>query len=137
MAFQLVDTGEEYLMKNGFDAAPVDTGLYLDGTDAITETDVDSDTAITTEPTGAAYARQDNTVAASDISGDWGITYSVSFDTSDSSENVDGIFAETNFTSDDQGSVSGNWILYTAGLSQQRDLSQIDTLNVDVTVTVT
>lgn len=136
MAFQLVDAGEEYLMKNGFGGASIDTGLYNDSTDAIAETDADPSTAITTEPSGANYARQSSTPSASDEAGDWGISYSVSFTTDDSSSTVDGVFALINFNSTDSA-INGDNIVYTAGLSQSRDLSQIDQLDVTVTVTVT
>lgn len=136
MSFILVDLGEEYIMKNGFDGASISNGLYDDSTDLIADTD--DLAAITTEPAGAAYARQAVTASASDISGDWGITYSISFDTSDSTVSVDGVFAVINFLASDTGDASAtDHLVYTAGLSQARNLSDIDTLNVDVTVTVT
>jgi hypothetical protein len=138
MGFILVDAGEEYLMKNGFDGATIDTGLYNDNTDSISETDIDPSTAISTEPTGSNYSRISNTPTAADYSGDWGIEYAGSYTTDDSTQTVDGAFGVINFQSDDasQGSANDN-LVYTAGLSQSRDLSQIDTLDLTVTVTVT
>lgn len=140
MPNELVDLGEEYTIKNSLDGASLDLGLYNDSTDALGDT---SDVAdITTEPTGTAYARQTDTYSALDLSGDWGIDNdsALSFDVSDSSETVDSFFLVVNFQAEDTSDSAANDHLFAIGnLSQSRDLSQIDQLDVnagDVEVTL-
>lgn len=127
----LTDLGEEYTIKTNLDGVSLDVGLYNDGTDAITDTEDLAD--ITTEPGGSAYARQTDTFTAADLSGDWGIDNDsqLSFDTSDSSQTVDSYFIVANFTAADTGDGSAtDHLIITGALSQSRDLSQIDTLNI-------
>lgn len=138
MSYILTDLGEEHFTKNGLQVS-FDFGLYYDNTDAVSETD---DLPLSTEPTGSAYGRQSVTVGSAetqDLSGDWGFQVSTSFDTSDSSQTVDGTFGVVNFQAEDTSDGSANDHLHhTAGpFSQDRDLSQIDTLDVTITVTVT
>lgn len=131
MSYILTDLGEEYLMKNDVGAASLDTGLYNDGTDTIADTDDVG--AITTEPTGASYARQVTAVTVSDISGDWGFDNDSqeSFDTSDSTQTVDGYFLVANFQASDTGDTTNqDHLIATGALSQTRNLSDIDTLNI-------
>lgn len=131
MTFILTDLGEEWYAKNNVDSATLDTGLYNDGTDAIA--DGDDLAAITTEPAGAAYARQATAVSAADLSGDWGFDNDSQeqWDTSDSNQTVDGYFLVANFTAVDTGdSTATDHLIATGALSQSRNLSDIDTLKI-------
>jgi hypothetical protein len=131
MTTQLHNTGEEYIMDK-LDDESFDIGLFSDSSDALTDASDIND--LTTEPTGSAYARQTQTFTSADASGDWEIgTSTVSFDVSDSSETVDAYFVVVTFDSDDagDGGTDTDHLLFTGDLSQSRDLSQIDTLNVD------
>lgn len=137
----LTNVGEEWYTENNIDGETVIVGLYEDATDTLGETSVLGD--ITTEPTGTSYSRQSDTVTSVQISGDFGIDNDslISFDTSDSSQNVDAAFIVVNFQSDTvAGDTSANDNLVAAGdLSQSRDLSQIDTLEIaagDLEITV-
>lgn len=132
MANFLTDIGEEWLVETAVDGATVTVGLYNDSTDTIT--DADDLAAITTEPTGAAYARQSSTVATLQIGGDFGFDNDVQlqFDVSDSNETVDHGFFIVNFQSD---TVAGDGaavdhLVAVAQLTQSRDLSQIDQLTI-------
>lgn len=131
MSFILTDLGEEYYAKNDVGAADLDTGLYEDNTDTIGDTD--DLAAISTEPGGSAYARQNTPVTVADLSGDWGFDNDneESFDTSDSSQSVDGYFFVANFQASDTGDSSANdHLIATGALSQSRNLSDIDTLKI-------
>lgn len=136
MSFLLTDLGEEWLVKNGADGVTLTVGLYNDATDAIGDTDDLS--AIGTEPGGAAYARQSITVSVADLSGDWGFDNDtqVSFDTSDSSQTVDGYLLIANFQASDTGdSAAQDHLIATGALSQQRNLSDIDTFDLEAGAT--
>lgn len=128
----LTNSGEEYIVENNANGETITVGLYNDTTDALGETS--TLTSITTEPAGAAYARQSSTVTTAQISGDFGFDNDtkLSFDTSDSSQTVDAFFVVINFQSDTvagDGATADN--LVAAGdLSQSRDLSQVDTLDI-------
>jgi hypothetical protein len=128
----ITNVGEEYLYENNTDGETVTVGLYEDATDAIGEEDNLS--AITTEPAGSAYSRQSETVTTRFNSGEFGIDNDnpISFDVSDSSASVDAAFVVVNFQSDAvAGDGSANDNLIAAGdLSQTRDLSSVDTLNI-------
>jgi hypothetical protein len=132
MSFILTDLGEEYVMTKDTGAADLSTGLYNDGTDAISDTDDVG--AITTEPGGASYARQNTPVSTADLSGDWGFDNDnqEQWDTSDSSQSVDGYFLVANFASVDagDGGTATNHLIATGALSQTRDLTDIDTLKI-------
>lgn len=141
MANFLSNIGEEWYTENGLNGATVIVGLYNDSTDSLSDTSVLSD--ITTEPTGSNYARQSSTVTTKQISSDFGFDNDsqYSFDTSDSSQTVDHAFLVVNFQSDTvSGDSSANDHLVGVGaLSQSRDLSQVDTLNInagDLEVTI-
>ena len=133
MASLLTDLGEEYALETALNGVTLTVGLYNDGTDAITDTD--DLAALTTEPAGASYARQSDTFALVDNgSGNWQLDNDtqLTFDTSDSSNTVDSYFIVANFTADDTGDASvTDHMIATGALSQSRDLSQIDTLNID------
>lgn len=135
----LTDLGEEYLIKNGFDAITVTVGLYLDdpGTGGDDLSDTDDLSAITTEPTNTNYSTATATFTAADLSGNWGVDNDsqFSFDFSDqtSSQDVDTAYIEFSFQADDtnDGSATDHLIANPA-LSQTRDIGSIDTLNVGV-----
>ena len=136
MTTQLHDTGEEAILDDFFEEsltkpASVTVGLYNDGTDALSDS---SDVgAITTEPSGSAYARQSASFGTGDFTnqdnaGDWeSIIADQTFDTSDSSQSVDAYFIVINFTSDDTGDTSAtDHLLFTGSLDQTYDLSNVD-----------
>lgn len=137
----LTNFGEEYIVENNADGATIIVGLYNDTTDTLDETD--NLAAITTEPSGSAYARQTDTVTTAQISGDFGFDNDaqLTFDTSDSTQSVDAYFVAINFQSDTvagDGSAVDN-LIGAGDLSQTRDLSDIDTFNVpagDVQITL-
>jgi len=135
MADIITHAGEEYLVKNGLEGASIDTGLYNDTTDALDKNSIDPENDVTTEPSGAGYARQGSTPTASK-DGNWKISYSITFDTEASDSDVDSIFATIDFDSVEGGSVS-DWIVYAADLSQTRDLTHVDQLDVNIDVIVT
>ena len=131
MSFILTDLGEEWYAKNNVDTATLPVGLYNDATDGINDTNDLS--AITTEPSGAAYGRQSAAVSAADLSGDWGFDNDaeLSFDTSDSTQTVDGYFFVATFQASDTGdSTNQDHLIATGALSQSRNLSDIDTLKI-------
>ena len=134
MADVLTHAGEEYLIKNGFDGASIDTGLYEDSVDTLDKDSIGT-ASVTTEPSGSNYAQQSETPSA-DKDDNWRIAYSVTFNTDDSNDDVDAIFSTINFDSTEGGSTD-DWIVYAAFLSQTRDLSQIDQLDVNIEVIVT
>lgn len=136
MTTQLHDTGEEAILDDFFEGsitkpASVSIGLFNDTTDALADS---SDLAgITTEPAGAAYARQSASFGTTDFTtqdnaGDWeAIIADQTFDTSDSSASVDAYFVVINFTSDDTGDTAAtDHLLFTGSLDQTYDLSNVD-----------
>lgn len=132
MSHILTDLGEEYVIKNGAIGSGFVVGLYLDATDAISDTDDLSD--ITTEPAGASYAAQ-SAVMEADDDGDWHAqaNAAIEFDTSDSSTSVDSYYIAKSFQAVDTSDGSPTLhLLYTGALSQTRDLSQIDTLTLSL-----
>lgn len=139
----LMQVGGEWVMENNTSGATVTVGLYLDATDALTETDNLS--AVTTEPSNTNYARQSSTVTTSLLSGSYGFNNDsqLSFDFSDqsSSQDVDGALDIVNFQSDTvagDGSASDN-LIGNPALSQTRDIGSIDTLDIpagDLSLTV-
>jgi len=137
---QLHDTGEELIMDTMFRAdtftkpANVDVGLFNDATDALSDaSDVSS---ITTEPTGGSYSRQTASLDGTDFTnedsgGDWQTTIAdQTFDTSDSTQNVDAYFVIANFDSDDagDGGAAADHLFWTGELDQSYDLGSVDTL---------
>jgi len=142
MANELTDIGEEYVVENNTNGATVTITTFNNSTDALSESSTLS--SITTEPTGASYARQSSPVTTLQIGGDFGFDNDsqLSFDVSDSSQTVDHAAFIVNFQSDTvagDASATDHLIGYAA-LSQSRDLSQIDTLNIpagDLELTLT
>lgn len=133
MASLLTDVGEEYTLKTALEGVTLSVGLYNDATDSISDTD--DIASLTTEPGGAAYARQSDTFSLIDNgSGDWQLDNDaqLTFDTTDSSNTVDSYFIVASFQASDTGDGGAtDHMIATGALSQSRDLSQIDTLNID------
>lgn len=130
----LHDTGEEFLLDVHFlgDSKPssVDVGLYNDSTDSLTDSDDVGD--ISTEPSGASYARQSASFGSnftnSDSSGDWQtVIDDLTFDASDSSQTVDAYFVVVNFQSDDKSDGSASDHIYWSGdMGSSENLSNYD-----------
>jgi len=141
MANLLTNVGEEYIVENDANGETVKVALYDNSTDSIS--DPDDLSAVTTEPAGGAYARQSSPVTTRQIGSDFGFDNDskIAFDTSDSSTTVDHAAFIVTFQSD---SVAGDssatdHLIGVAELSQSRDLSQIDTVEVaagDLEVTI-
>lgn len=138
----LTDLGEEYLIKNGLDAATVSVGLYDDSTDQLDDT---SDIGgIGSEPGNANYSTVTVTVTAADISGNWGVDNDslISFDFSDTttSKIVDAAYVTVSFQASDTGDTTANdHLIANPALSQDRDIGSIDTLEIasgDLQITV-
>lgn len=131
MSAILTKVGEEWLIKTNADAASLDVGLYNDGTDAIG--DGDDLAQITTEPGDGNYARQTGVAFSASASGtDWQFDNDaqVSYDVANTTGSVDSYFIVANFLSAEAGdSVAQDHLIATGALSQSRDLTQIDTLN--------
>lgn len=131
MARILTDLGEEYTVETALEGVTVTIGLYDDSTDAVADTDDVAD--ITTEPSDGNYARQSVGLTLSDESGDWAAISDaqVSFDVTNTTGSVDSYMVIVSFQADDTGDAGANdHLICTGALSQTRDLSQIDTLNV-------
>lgn len=125
----LTDLGEEFALETNLEGASVSVGLYNDGSDGVSETD---DVPLGSEPSDGNYARQSATLTLVDESGDWAAETSaqVSFDVIDTTGTVDSYFIVANFTANDTGDSGANdHLICTGALSQSRDLSSIDTLN--------
>lgn len=129
----LTDLGEEYMIKNGIDAITVSVGLYDDGVDNLGEaSDVGS---ITSEPANGNYTQASVTFSASDLGGNWGVDndskFTFDFSDTTTSKNVDTAFVTYSFTADDTGDTSSTThLIANPGLSQDRDVGSIDTLEV-------
>lgn len=137
MTHQLHDPGEEAILDNFFEESlskpsSLDVGLYNDSTDDLA--DDDDIGAITTEPSGASYARQPVLFGSSGFttedtpSGDWqAILSDTVFDTSDSSQVVDSYFVVINFSSDNAGdSSSTDHLLFSGPLDKEYPLNDLD-----------
>lgn len=137
MSHILTDIGEEYVVKNGFDAVTVQVGVYNDGADGTGDTVGDTtDLPLSTEPSNTNYGRQDAAMTAADIGGNWGADNDgqLTFDFSDltTTHNVDSWFIAVTFESTDAGDAAGSpaaHLVATGPLQQSRDLGSIDTLN--------
>lgn len=141
MVNMVTNIGEEWIIENNTDGVSVTVGLYNDSTDALGEASTLSD--INTEPSGAAYAGQSDTVNTAQISGDFGFNNDsqILFDTSDSSKTVDAAFIVVNFISDTVAGDSGatDHLIAAGDLSQGRDLSSVDEVEIaagDISLTV-
>jgi len=137
------DTGEEWAQKSTYrqdnivTRDNVDILLYDDSTDSLS--DSDDIGAITTEPTSGNYTRQTETLDTSAFSlsvsgGDTRVTVNTSFDVTNTTETVDALAVVVDLQSDVVNSETGqNPHLVVSSLFSggSRDLSQIDTLNLD------
>ncbi len=145
MGQHITVTGKQLFVESIFRAdlltrpSSVDVLLYNDSTDSITEVENIGD--ITTEPSGEAYARQSVNIDSSSVtltedgSNNYEVTLNqVTFDTSNSSQTVDGYGIIANFdATDSTGGNNGDNLIITGSLSQSYDLSNVDTLNVSNT----
>lgn len=134
MAYMLHNSGEEAIIRHFFTEditkpPSVTVGLYDDSTDSLSDS---SDVgAITTEPSGSSYARQSVSFgsamsALADSNTNWMTEFDdVVFDVSDSATTVDGVFIVITYQGSSESS-SSDHLLFTAGLSQSTDLSQIN-----------
>lgn len=122
-------------MDTAFGSGPgttsVTVGLYNDATDGLA--DSDDVGVITTEPSGAAYAKQTAALGTDftnqNSGGNWeSILADQSYDTSDSVQSVDSYFVVVNFDSDDAGDagVAADHLLFTGSLDQTYDLGSVD-----------
>jgi len=146
MTTQVHDTGEEFAVKDLFrldllsKPASVDIGLFHDG-EVSGDTTAGDDLGdgndvgdITTEPTGSAYGRQsasfdsaDFTVQDNASANFEAIIADQTFDTSDSSQDIDAYFVVVTFQASDTGDGSANDHLYFTGpLDQLYDLNSVD-----------
>lgn len=131
---ELVDLGEEWLhITDVTTVTSLDLLVYNDSTDSIADTNNLGD--ITSEPSGASYARQAANISVSQISGDVGFDNDnqETFDMSDSTQTIDHYGYETDFQATivaSQGASQEN-LLLTGALSQTYDLSNVDTLNIN------
>jgi hypothetical protein len=144
MATQLHDTGEEFVLDYLFadsstKPATLTIGLYNDSTDQLTDSSDLGD--ITSEPATGNYVRQSidfdgsaTGFGTADNSGSWEATneQTVIFDVETTTETVDSYFVIINYQSDDEGdTAAADHLFWTGALEQSRDLSQIDTLNLN------
>jgi hypothetical protein len=136
----LTNIGEEWYSETNINGVTVQVALYNDTNDALSDSSVLADI---TEPAGSNYARESSSVTTAQIGSDYGLQNdsNLTFDTSDSSMTVDAAALIVNFQSDTvNGDGSAQDHLIAAGdLSQSRDLSQVDEVNVsagDVQVTI-
>lgn len=139
MATQLHQTGEQFYQEYTFTdgvtkPANVSVGLYHDATDTLADSDDYS--AITSEPGSGNYAQQD---VAFDSTG-FSVTLTsgdqqaetdsaVTFDVTNTTENVDAYFVLVNF--DDGSGTAADHLFWTGDLSQEYDLSNLDQLQID------
>lgn len=133
MADLYTTVGREWLMDVAQDGATIDVLLYDDSTDAIGESDSDPDADITTEPDDTEdYERQSTTVSSQAINSDYGFLSdtTLTFNVSSNTETVDAAGFVVNFDSDVGGAV-GDYLVAVASLTQTRDLSQFDQIEID------
>lgn len=129
----MTDYGEEYVQKlvsNNLGAKTTWTvGLYNDSTDGLSDS---SDVgAITTEPTGASYAKQsvslpgDATLGTNASTNVYIELADQTFDVSDSSQSVDAYFIVVSFTSDviNSESSDNDHLLFNGSLNNTLNLS--------------
>lgn len=143
MAHITTNYGEEYFTSNGFDSGATawTVGVYDDasvGTTGNAIADADDLAAITTEPGGAAYARQTTTFSLIDFDGDatglmdaTASDNALSFDVSDSTGAVDSWFLVINFAATGDGGTATDHLVATGALSKEYDLSNVDQLDLN------
>lgn len=137
----LTNIGEEWIMKTDVSGvSQVTVGLYNDGTGASASnpteaTDLlDAEGPDQDEPDGNDYARVTNVdITTAKLGTDWGFDNDsqISFNVSDATTTVNAYFIVVNFNSTEAGdTMATDHLIATGALSQSRDLSQIDTLNI-------
>lgn len=117
MTNQLQNDGETFTLNNNLGSVTYEVGLYNDATDTLA--DADGYAAITTEPTGAAYAPQSQATVTIQLDGNSDgqiVLNAVTFDVSDSTQTVDSVYV--------RDSASGT-LLFTNSIGTQ-DLSTKD-----------
>lgn len=119
------DYGEQWWADNALNGLTITVGLYNQTTDGLGEASDLSD--ITSEPDGASYARQTDTVTTTSF-GDGTYGYdndsTITFDTSDSSNTVDHAFIAA--------TVAGSTHLVAiAPLNDTRDLSNFSEITIE------
>lgn len=150
MTTQLHDEGEEFIIKQVFESdnynlpASASVGLYHDGevsgdtTNGDDLADSSGLSAITTEPSGSAYARQNVDLssagfsAQTDANTHWYASNdnTLTFDLSnDSNGTIDAWFITTSYDRD-QDSNNEDVLNVTGNLSQSYDLSNVDQLDI-------
>jgi len=138
----VTNVGEEWIAENNINGVTVTLTVYNDSTDSLSESD--NLAAISTEPSGASFARQSDSVTTLQIGSDFGFDNDsqITFDTSDSSQTVDTRAYIVNFQSDTvagDGGASDN-LVAVASLPQSYDLSSLDELQMaagDLELTIT
>lgn len=135
MAHVLTDIGEEYTLKTALEGTTITVGLYHDANNTTTIGEGSDVSDFDTEPASGNYSRQNNQLTIMDNeSNNWQAVNNttITFDVTDTTENVDSYFIIVNFTSEDTDDTDAtDHLIVTGGLSQERDLSQIDTLEVN------
>jgi hypothetical protein len=109
----VVNSGEQYILKNNLNGDTLTVGLYNDATDAIS--DADGTGAITTEPGNTNYGRQSTTFSVSTTGDNDGLVSSdnkLSFDFSDLGSQTD---LDSYFITDGAGT-----LIATGALNQTR-----------------
>lgn len=136
MGHHLHTSGEEFQQKATFradqitDPGTLTFGLYLDaagqGGDDLADADSDPNNDITTEPSGASYARPSATLDSGDFTpqnngnGNWEVIVTdQTIDTGDSSQDVDSYFVVVDIG-------GGETLFWTGALDQLYDLSSVD-----------
>lgn len=111
----------------------VKIGLYNDSSDDLSPSD-DLD-SVDSEPEGDAYSRQTvslpGDMTVSQVNGSWKVEFDdQTFDTSDSTSDVDRYFAVVNFESDTAGDTDAqDHIFFTGPLGQTYNLDGLDQYN--------
>lgn len=135
MGYGPTDAGKELLARDFGPGdvtkpASVDVGLYNEATDGVLDSEYDPGTSITTEPTGASYARLAYAFDGTDMdalaeSTGWAIDLAdKSFDVTDSGQTVDAYFIVASFTSEVAGS-AGTWLIFRGALGETVNLSNV------------
>lgn len=135
MSHVLTDLGEEYALETALEGSSITVGLYHDVNNSTEISDTSDIADIDSEPSSGNYTRQTDTFTLVDnTSNNWQAVNAstITFDVTDSTSLVDSYFVVVNFQADDTGDGSAtDHLILTGGLSQERDLSQIDTLEVN------
>jgi len=145
----LHDTGEEWAQKSAFRQDTISTRdteieilLFNDATDSLSDSSDIGD--ISSEPTSGNYTRQNVTLDTSEWtlsvqSGDLRVQGTPQFDTTNTTETVDAWAAVVDLQSDvvnSEGSQNPHLLASATFASGSRDLNPVDTVNVDVNLTL-